>query len=312
MGSGAFCLTHRYKDIELDFQDGVHLVCWDDIPDLIEKCKYWLQPENEAERKKISNAGYELVHSSHRWKNRFQGLIEIIKNHTKEKFNAMTKNDAWIEDLKNIIPLPRVYSQYEEESYIGFILNNIGVVNKFLVDIGAGNGAYLSNSRLLLDEYKWNGVLIDGAYENEYVKKHFVTAENILGILKKYGVPEEFDLLSYDTDGNDYFILQKILSKYSPRLIICEYNGTLPVNSSVTIKYNPDHRFEENNYYGFSFEAGKKLAEQFGYRVVFQNNITNMYLVRKDCLANPEAQINVSYVPNPYWAHSPNREWVEV
>ena len=89
-------------------------------------------------------------------------------------------------------------------------------------------------------------------------------------------------------------------------------NGTLPAGASVTIKYNPEHRFEDNNYYGMSFRAGCKLAEQNGYKVVYQNAALNMYLVRKDCFTDPETPTNVTYTPSQYWPNSPNREWVEV
>ena len=45
------------------------------------------------------------------------------------------------------------------------------------------------------------------------------------------------DLLSIDIDGNDYHIFES-LKKLRPRLIICEYNPTIPVWYDVYGPYN--------------------------------------------------------------------------
>lgn len=206
----------------------------------------------------------------------------------------------------------KLYSQCNEENYLNTIFRLIAPFDNYFVDIGAGDGNTLSNTRLLKD-YGWNGLMIDGAYETADVKKHFVTAQNIISILQKYKVPSSFDLLSYDTDGNDYYIIEEILLYgYSPRVIICEFNGTIENDKSITIKYNPEHRWNNDDYYGFSFAAGKKLAERHGYRVVFQNDALNMYLVRRSLLADPDAPDVVSYVRNQYHPHNATGEWVTI
>lgn len=312
MASGAFCMTHRYKDIELDFKDGKHLICWDSIGDLVEKCKYWLKPENEEKRKKIAETGYKFVHSHHRWKNRFQELITIIKKHNPKTFHTMIKNDAWVADLKNIIPLPKVYAQFEEESIIGFIFNNIGVVNRYYVEFGAGNGKHLSNTALLKERYSWNGLQMDSDNGgNDDVKKEFITQENILQLFAKYNVPKEFDLLSIDIDGSDGYVLEEILSKYSIRLIVMEINGTIPLGISKTIKYNPAHVWGADDYYGLSISAAIKLGEKYGYKAIHQNNSTNLYLLRKDLLVNPDIAIDLQFRHSQYHPHNEVGEWVE-
>lgn len=202
------------------------------------------------------------------------------------------------------------YSQAGEEQHIMGILTTIGITNSYLVDIGAGNGVYLSNTKMLIDEMGFKGLLIDGDNRgNPQVLREWVTKHNIVHILAKHNCPIEFDLLSYDTDGNDYWILDNILNWFSPRLIVCEFNGTIACDVSKAIEYNPNHVWNNDDYYGFSFEAGKKLAEKHGYKVVFQNDALNMYLVKKELWPQ---EVDVTYTPNQYHAHNPNGRWVEI
>jgi hypothetical protein len=222
----------------------------------------------------------------------------------------------WIQQLRSIKlgdkNVKGYYSQFGEEPIYDFIFKNIGTTNKFLVDFGAGGlGCEMSNSRYLLNK-GWKGLLMDGEGDpNKDIKTEFITQENIIKLFKKYNVPLEFDFLSIDIDGNDYWVLKKILEKYSPRVICAEFNGTIPINVSKAMKYNPTHTWGENDYYGFSFEAGKKLGHEFDYSVVFQLHSTNMYFIRKD-LVDWQDDFSVNYIPTQYHAHSQNREWVNI
>jgi hypothetical protein len=220
-------------------------------------------------------------------------------------------NDNWISQ----IPYNKYkkYSQTGEEGYLKYILDNIGYGNKFLVDIGAWDGFHLSNTRMFIESLGYQGLLIDGDNRgNTEVKKEWITKENICQILEKHNCPKEFSLLSYDTDGNDFDIIQEMCRTYRPDLIICEVNGTIPLGISKKIKYNPNHTWNNDDYYGFSFSAGLKLAESIGYKIVFQNDALNLYMVRKDLLSNPESSINLNFQHNPYHPHNPIGIWENV
>lgn len=65
MGSGAFCLSHNYKDIDKDFKVGEHLDVWNSLEELYGKINYYLA--NEDEREKIRNTGCEYVRNNHTW-----------------------------------------------------------------------------------------------------------------------------------------------------------------------------------------------------------------------------------------------------
>jgi len=225
-------------------------------------------------------------------------------------------NNNWIQELKNIrladAKNSGIFSQFGEEPLYDFIFENIGVKNKFLVDFGAGGlGQSMSNSRYLLNK-GWEGLLMDGEGDpNKDIKTEFITQENIIELFEKYKVPIEFDFLSIDIDGNDYWVLKKILEKYSPRMICAEFNGTIDNEVSKTIKYNPTHNWGEDDYYGFSFKAGKKLGEEYDYSVVFQLHSTNMYFIRKD-LIDWQQDFGVTYEKSQYHKHSKNREWITI
>jgi hypothetical protein len=222
----------------------------------------------------------------------------------------LTLDNKWVYGIKDI-PLNKMYAQFGEEAIFDYIFKHIGTNNKFIVDFGAGTlNSGLSNSRYLI-ESGWNGLLMDGnpAEENEIIKKEFITAENIVSLFDKYNVPKEFDMLSIDIDGNDFWVLKSILkSEYSPRVIINEFNGCLHEHLLQVMKYNPNHSWGENDYYGASFEAFKKLLNQAGYTLVHQVATTNMIFIKSDIVG--DKNLAVTYNKTQYHAHSPNREWV--
>lgn len=220
------------------------------------------------------------------------------------------KNIDWVHQLP-LLPVKKIYAQFGEEVYFDYIFSKIGTKNKFVVDFGAGTlNSGLSNSRYLL-ENGWNGLLMDGnpEEENHIIKREFITAENIVSLFDKYNVPEELDLLSIDIDGNDFWVLKSILeSKYSPRVIINEFNGCLAEGYRQVMKYNPNHSWGNNDYYGASFEAFKHLLNEAGYTLILQVATTNMIFVKSEYVNEKDYGIN--YIRNQYHAHSPNREWI--
>lgn len=217
----------------------------------------------------------------------------------------------WVSRIKDV-QLQKRYAQFSEENIFDYVFDNIGTDTKFLVDFGAnGLNQGMSNSKYLLDK-GWKGLLMDGDNSgNEMIKKEFITAENICELFAKYEVPFIFDFLSIDIDGNDLHILKKILDGgYFPRVIYNEFNGTLPVNESLTIKYNPTHTWGEDNYYGASFLAFKKMLAGYGYTLVHQIATTNMLFINEKDVEQKE--YGITYQPQQYHPHNPTGIWEEV
>jgi len=213
---------------------------------------------------------------------------------------------SWVSKLGKIEKWNK-YSQSGEEAYIDFILSNLPTKGEHLVELGAWDGFHLSNTRFLI-EMGYNHLLIDGDNRgNEEVKQHFILENNILDLLKQYNTPKEFDLLCVDIDGNDLYIIEKILTQYKPSLIVAEFNPIWQPHESMVIAYDENHRWNDDEYYGFSFLAGKKMAEKYGYVCVYQNDSLNMYFVREDMI---DVVPNVSYTPMNYHRRSEKNNWV--
>lgn len=115
--------------------------------------------------------------------------------------------------------------------------------------------------------------------------------------------------MSFDLDGNDIYILEKILSEYSPNAFVAEFNPIFFPNESVTIAYDENHVWNNDTFYGFSFLAGVKMGKKFGYTCIFQNDNLNMYFVRDEFLQGiniPELKYDVVY----NHATSNKKDWV--
>jgi len=226
---------------------------------------------------------------------------------------------SWVHDLYNVKAWKK-YSQSCEESYLDFILDKLPSKGKYIVELGAWDGYHLSNTRYFIESKDYQALLIDGDnHGNEEVKKHFVTKENILDILAQYSCPTEFDLFCIDLDGNDIYILEEVLSKYKPNLIVAEFNPKFQPQHSYAIQYDPNHTWSNDDYYGFSFRAGLIMANKFGYTCIFQNDALNMYFVKTDVLAQTlgcevddicKFMPPVTYTPTVYHPLSKKNNWV--
>ena len=80
-GCGTFLITNYTPGLEKLFDIGKEIVVYNDLNDLDNKVKYYL--ENEEEREKIANAGYERSKKDHTYFERAKMLIDIIKNNRK-------------------------------------------------------------------------------------------------------------------------------------------------------------------------------------------------------------------------------------
>jgi len=167
-------------------------------------------------------------------------------------------------------------------------------------------------------ESGWQGLLMDGdpEFESELVKREFVTAENICELFGKYGVPESPDLLSIDVDGNDYW-LWKAIDRFTPRLVIVEYNVFFGLGVSKTIAYKPDHVWDVTRYHSASLAAFRKLAHQKGYALVYTDSYApNAFFVHRAALPEDYIEPSLEEVARVPWSEEPagcmHRDWVTV
>lgn len=201
------------------------------------------------------------------------------------------------------------YSQYGEQKIILETLAALGVEKGRLVDLGAGDGRYLSNTRALI-EMGWQGHLFDGDPKGATdVTKLWIT-ENITYDLLMNGVIS-VDFLSIDLDGNDYHILDKVLGSCGPHLVVAEINPIFQRDEAVVIPYNEAHVWNNDTYYGMSLAACEQLAQKHGYTLMYLHHSLNAFLLRNDhAEAHPELirpieyQVKVNHRP-----HTPEKQW---
>lgn len=173
----------------------------------------------------------------------------------------------------------RIYSQNGEDGLLLYIFKKISPTNHFFVELGAGDGQEC-NTRYL-KRLGWTGLQID-AQTTPGIKAHFLTTENIVPLFKKYRVPRTFDLLSIDLDGNDYW-LWRALKNYHPRVVIIEYNASLPYQQDLTIPYDPNFNWDGTTFFGASLGALVKLGRTLGYQLVATNKTgANAFFVTQE------------------------------
>jgi hypothetical protein len=162
-----------------------------------------------------------------------------------------------------------IHSQNGEDGVLERIFECVGTTNQRFVEFGAWDGETLSNTAHLRKTHGWTGLLMEGDPEraSELVTNAFVTAENVEQLFAEHGVPEVFDLLSIDIDGNEYWVWRAI-EKYRPRVVVIEYNVFFGNQVSKTMPYNPDHVWDESYYHGASLAALRKLGREKGYTLV--------------------------------------------
>ncbi len=203
----------------------------------------------------------------------------------------------------------RKYAQTNEETVLLNLVREFDIKDNFVLDIGAGDGWNLSNSRLLMDK-GWDAFRIDGAYESHKDKlyKSFITRENIVGTLKEHDVPQHHGILTIDIDGNDLYILNEVLSAgFRPSIICFELNAARNPASFDVIQYDPTFKIV-GDYYGASWGAFKHVLALHGYTTVHQIFNLNGFAVI-DTL-NPEANDSCPRKSQDH-PHNPNGVWID-
>ena len=245
---------------------------------------------------------------------KFLNLKDIKSNIDKLKMNQgklLIKNlkDCDLDNLDNLAF--SIYSQFNEDGIIQFLINNLDIKNKEFIEIGVENFEE-ANTRFLLQNNCWRGLIIDSSKANiNFIKKQnyywryeleaedaFVTKENVNKIIKKYDFKQNIGLLSIDIDGNDYWVWDAI-SSINPDVLIIEYNSLFGSEKSLTLKY--DQNFVRPNrgiyrcLYGASLKALTNLSETKGYSLIAVNsNGNNAFYVRNELLNEKIYKRNVS------------------
>jgi hypothetical protein len=195
----------------------------------------------------------------------------------------------------------KVFSQFGDDGIIQYLLHHVDIKSQLFIEFGVEN--YLeSNTRFLLLNNNWKGLIIDGSTSNiDYVKNTdiywkydltavaaFIDVDNINTIFRDNGFGGEIGILSIDIDGNDYWVWEAI-DTISPVVVIIEYNSHFGDKYAIVTPY--DSKFVRsqahysNLYWGASLKALCILGQRKGYAFVGCNTAgNNAYFVRTDSM----------------------------
>lgn len=192
-------------------------------------------------------------------------------------------NTNWLYEYRR-----NVTSQTGEDGVVEEIFKKIGVTNRWCVDVGAGDGRFISNTWHWINDEEWSGVCIEassetfshlqvtyGNREDVFALHELVSETNSIDdLLGKTPIPKVFDLLSIDIDSMDYRIWEKA-EVYRARVVIIETNASMA----------PDIEFIQNDpelAIGSSALAMVKLAKTKGYQLAAHLVSNCIFVLEKD------------------------------
>ncbi len=207
----------------------------------------------------------------------------MAENIGKEKTGA--RPNLWLSEFAS-----NTTSQYGENGMIAKVLDVTGNKSGWCVELGSWDGKKCSNTYPLITEKGYSAVLIEAdkrrfknLVETFEDNKHVVLVNAFVGfdqedsldrILKTTDIPKDFDLLSIDIDGNDYY-LWKAMDDYRPKVVIIEFNPTIP--NAAEFVQPCDRRIS----WGSSLLSIAKLAKSKGYELIATTEINAIYVERR-------------------------------
>ena len=228
--------------------------------------------------------------------------------------------DAMGLELRRIRPAPasgsRGFSNFDEDPIIRELLAKIQPRHRFAVDIGAGDGETMSNSYSLFRS-GWDGVAAEwdaarfaklayrySTFPGTRLIRTRVTPENVLSLLAACETPKEFGFLNLDIDGYDHYVLEKLLTAYRPCLICAEINEKIPPPIRFTVKWDPDHAWAQDHFFGQSLSMLEDLGKRQGYSLAGLE-YNNAFLIPREL--NPVPILTAADAYRQGYADRPDR-----
>jgi hypothetical protein len=181
-------------------------------------------------------------------------------------------------------------SQHGEDGVLVEIFRRIGVVHRTFVEVGTGDGCE-NNTAFLLSQ-GWSGVWIDATAPVSApgpglrFRQAFVSRENIADLFREMNVPTEVDLCSLDVDQNTFYLWQA-LSHWRPRVLVAEYNASIPASVDWRVGYQAGRTWDGTMNFGASLKAFECLGRERGYALVHCDlSGANAFFVRSDLVGD--------------------------
>jgi hypothetical protein len=152
----------------------------------------------------------------------------------------------------------------------------------YIVDIAASDGVTMSpvypffkkgsmGFAVEFDPLKFAKLaFIYRCFPNVTLLRQKITPVNIAEIMNSNSVPKDFKILNLDIDSYDLEVIDSILSSgFKPELVTLEINEKIPPGIYFNVKYNPEHYWQGDHFYGCSLTAASITMTSHNYRLVW-------------------------------------------
>lgn len=129
-------------------------------------------------------------------------------------------------------------AQFGEDGLLAAVLERVGATNRWCFEVGAGDGEWLSNTKVFRDA-GWAGLLIEAddtkfdaltrwASPTVRCVRQKIEGDDLDRLLARCQAPADLDVGVIDIDGQDYW-LWKHMTRHRPRIMLVEYSGSCAV-----------------------------------------------------------------------------------
>ena len=171
------------------------------------------------------------------------------------------------------------FSGHGETQAVKQYLKNDSLDFNYFVDIGASDGVSSSSTLEFAKMPNWHGLSIEyddnkfsklqyvyRKYKNISLANKKVTPDSIVDILLDYEVPKNFSFLNIDIDSYDLEVSKSLFQVgYRPDIVSIEINEKIPPPIYFNVKYDQEHFWQGDHFFGCSLTAAVEEFSKFDY-----------------------------------------------
>lgn len=179
-----------------------------------------------------------------------------------------------------------VYSQFGEDGLIEAVFERIGIRNRWCFEVGAADGDYLSNTKVLRKN-DWYCLLVE-SNESHFKRLSLLRSESVFCVhehvdgssldrlLADCGAPTNMDFGCVDIDGQDYWVWDG-MRRCEPRVMLVEFSNR---KIQDDMRYIPPLGNQTSKQ--ASFRSIRDLGESKGYIAVAKTYVNVLFVKESD------------------------------